>query len=825
MTAVRGWFYASCRWRRLAAAAIVALAVAARPSAAQDARGAVSGSVSVADANGNPIPMPGVTVTLTCPGAEPRTEVSNDRGTFDFVDVTATAARCSVVAELGGFTSAAATVAVSSEPAPVDLRLGLDTLREEVTVRGALGPTGVETHAAVERLALAEMQSAPIASDRFQDALPLIPGVVRGPDGLLSIAGARSNQTAMTFNSANGTDPVTGEEAIDIPIDAVSSVQVQGAAYAPEFGLSAGAVTLVETQRGGESWDVTLNDLEPRVRRRGGEFRGIESWTPRVTAGGPVVKGKFSLLESIQYEYSQTRVFGLPAFESDTEVQSLESFTRGDWTLDSANHVAVSSVLSPRETTYAGLNTFNPQPVTPDVKNFNVFVTGSDQVVVRENAVLESRVSVKRFDSTIGPSQGSAPMVLAPDVNSGSYFNDQDRTSWRVDAFAAYSFAPWGPAHLLKAGTGLGVETFAGTNRSREVDIVRENGTLSQRITFAGSGALDRRKTAFRAYAQDTWTASPRLSVQYGGRLDFESIAHRANVAPRTSITLAATGDARTVVRAGAGVFYSSVPLNVAAFDELQSRVVTTFAGDGVTPIVRSALVNARPSALDAPRSVNWNVELDRELAANFYVRAGYRERQNRDEAVVDIDAASIVLRTDGSSRYREGQVTARYQFRASDQIVASYTESSARGNLNEFNRFFGNIEDPIIRPDEVGPLPWDAPHRVLVWANVSLPHGFAIFPVVDARSGFPLSNVDADRDFVGPRNAVGRFPAFVSLDAQVTKKLRLFGHNATLGLKVFNITNHFNPRDYQGNLASAEFGGFANSVGRTFRGKWIFEF
>jgi hypothetical protein len=42
--------------------------------------------------------------------------------------------------------------------------------------------------------------------------------------------------------------------------------------------------------------------------------------------------------------------------------------------------------------------------------------------------------------------------------------------------------------------------------------------------------------------------------------------------------------------------------------------------------------------------------------------------------------------------------------------------------------------------------------------------------------------------------------------------------------LKVFNVTNHFNPRDYQGNLASPEFGGFANGVGRTFRGKWVFE-
>jgi hypothetical protein len=41
----------------------------------------------------------------------------------------------------------------------------------------------------------------------------------------------------------------------------------------------------------------------------------------------------------------------------------------------------------------------------------------------------------------------------------------------------------------------------------------------------------------------------------------------------------------------------------------------------------------------------------------------------------------------------------------------------------------------------------------------------------------------------------------------------------------VFNITNHFNPRDYQGNLASANYGGFNNSVGRAFRGKWVFEF
>src|SRR3984893_1165726 len=200
-----------------------------------------------------------------------------------------------------------AVVVKSGETVDVALLLDLDALHEEVSVTGS--PDTVDNGAIaapVERITASVMQTAPIASERFQDALPLIPGVVRGPDGLLNVSGTRSNQSALTFTNADGTDPVTGEDAIELPIDAVSSVQVRGAAFAPEFGLSAGAVTTVEPQRGGDRWHVTLNDLEPRVRRRAGEFRGIESWTPRVTTGGPVVKGRVTLLESVQYEYSQT---------------------------------------------------------------------------------------------------------------------------------------------------------------------------------------------------------------------------------------------------------------------------------------------------------------------------------------------------------------------------------------------------------------------------------------------------------------------------------------------------------------------------------------
>jgi hypothetical protein len=815
----------------LFALGVALLLLAADAFAAQEPATLVTGSVSVAGPDGQSLFVPGVTITLTCGSGDVRVEISNDQGEFRFAGATVTGA-CSIVADLQGFKSVAKTVTVTpGTPAEVVLQLGLDTLREEVTVVAKPDEAVDAPRATVDRVTTELMQTAPIANERFQAALPLIPGVVRGPDGLLNISGSRSNQAALMFNSANGTDPVTGEDAIELPIDAVSSVQVRGAAYAPEFGLSAGAVTTVETRKAGDAWHVTLNDLEPRLRRRGGKFYGIESFTPRITIGGPIVKGKLSLLLSMQYEFSQTPVFSLPPSARDTKLQGFASFTRVDWAASQTNHFTGSAMVSPRKTTYAGLNTFNPQGVTPDIELHNVLGSASDQIIVGSRGVLETRVSIKQFDSTIYPSQGTGPMVLAPDVNAGSYFNNEDRTSRRAEWLTTYSFTPIGPTHLIKVGAGLTHESFDGVSESRPVDIVRENGTLSQRTTFAGSGELARSRFALQGYAQDSWTATSRLTVQYGARYDYDSITDSLNLAPRASFTAVASADGRTVVRGGVGVFYNPIALNVASFEQRQTRVVAQFADDGLTPVGSAVVMpNIVWTGLRTPRSVNWNVEVDREWVKNLFVRVEYQQRENRFDSVVDPivlsdETTATVLRTDGSSRYREGQVSARYQFHGADQIVGSYTRSSAFGNLNDFNGFFGNIENPVIRPDARGPLPWDAPNRVLFWSSISLPRGFAVFPVLDVRTGFPLSNVDGDRNFVGPRNEVGRYPTFVSLDTQVTKKLRLFNHNATIGLKIFNITDHFNPRDYQGNLASQNFGDFNNSVGRTFRGKWVYEF
>ena len=186
------------------------------------------------------------------------------------------------------------------------------------------------------------------------------------------------------------------------------------------------------------------------------------------------------------------------------------------------------------------------------------------------------------------------------------------------------------------------------------------------------------------------------------------------------------------------------------------------------------------------------------------------------------------MLSNGGRSRYREFQVTTRYTFRGQDEFNASYVRSRAIGDLNDFNSYYANFANPIIRRNERSFLPFDAPNRFVFWGNFSVKYGITVAPLLEIRNGFPLSVIDEDRNFVGPRNA-GRFPNFASLDLQVLKRFSAPGrfsekYRFRAGLKVFNLTNHFNPRDFQGNNASEEFGGFYNGVGREFGMKFVIE-
>ena len=792
----------------------------------------LEGTVRVSSINGTGDRLPGVTVNLT-PAEPAKTKLStvtNDQGEYKFTDLVAGIYNLDV--SLSGFKQTTKNVAIRAGVTTVEnIELELEAISGTVTIVGESDELSsreaIQPAASFKQDAL---QTLPLVTERFQDALPLVPGVVRGPDGLLNVNGARASQSALTVNSANVDDPVTGESGFNLPIEAVQSVQVLTNPYAPEYGQFTGGVTAVQTKSGSEKFNINAQSFFPRIRRRGGSFVGIAAFTPRVTFSGPVIKDKLKFMQSFEYRFVRTPVENLPPLKRDTDLESFDSVSQLDWDIDDRNHLTTTFSLFPQKQRYVGLNTFNPQEVTPNFKQRGFLWAVNERRILNSRAVLESTFTVKEFDADVFPSSGNAPMDFSPNANSGNFFNQQSRRSKRYDALEVYSFNPpnFGGSHFMKLAVGISYVSFDGRNTSNTVRILRADGTSSQEINFEGSGVLARNKTEALAYYSDKWSVNNRLTIDYGVRYDRDNITKENKFAPRIGFAFLPLRDGRTVVRGGIGLFYDDIALNVATFTQLQNRVLTHFGSDGQQIIglpqrQRFELIGAN---YRTPRSVNWNLEVDREWMKNLFVRVGYQQRQARSEFVInpledDNREGIIGLDNSGSSRYHELEVTTRYKFRELDEFVASYIRSSSNGDVNDFNSYFGNFQNPIIHANEHTLLPWDSPNRFLFRGDFHVNYGFSVAPVLEIRNGFPYSIIDEDRNFVGPRNRAGRFPTFTSLDLQVLKTVSLPGrfnkYRAHLGLKVFNLTNHFNPRDFQNNLASDNFGGFSNGVGRLY--------
>lgn len=801
------------------------------------ATGTLRGAVTATAPDGQSYTIPAASLKLTGATQAAVTASSNEEGEYEFAGVLPGA--YTLEASDQGFKTASKTVNVrAGETSVENIILEVADVNEAVTVSASGYGVQATEAAPAATVTQSNLQTVPLVNERFLDALPLVPGVVRGPDGQINVKGGRPSQSGMTVNSSNVTDPVTGDYAINLPIEAVESLKVITNPYAAEYGNFTSGVTAVETRQGAEKWQYEFQNFFPRFRRRGGRTAGIEAFTPRLAFGGPLVKDRLSFFQSFEYRYVRTPVESLPAMKRDTGLESFDSFTRADWDIDPKDHLSTTFSLFPQKLRYVGLNTFNPQGVTPDFRQRGFFLGVNERRIINGSSFLESTFSVKQFDADVYPSSGPGVMNFAPDVNSGSFYNRQDRRSRRYEAREVYNFTPpnFFGSHEMKAGGGFSHDTFDGENASDTVRILRADGTRSQQIDFLGAGRLRRDKSEVSSFFEDKWGLTKRLTLEYGVRYDRDDVARENDLAPRLGVAFAPFADGRTVIRGGIGLFYDSVNLGVATFDQSQSRVLTRFAADGVqvvgTPVLQRLVTEGGETR--TPRSVNWDVEVDREWVTNLFVRVGYSEREGRREFIVNPteDAARgslLLLSNGGRSTYKEFQVETRYKFRERDELVASYTRSRATGDLNDFNSYFGNFQNPVIRADERSLLPWDAPNRFLLWGDFGVKYGVTVAPVLDIRSGFPLSNIDEDRNFVGERDRAGRFPTFASLDLQVLKSVSAPGrwkesYRFRLGAKVFNVTNHFNPRDYQGNLASDGFGGFSNGVGRLYGLKFVVE-
>ena len=163
-------------------------------------------------------PLSGVLVSLSSDVLQDKTLeiVSDEEGGYVFSGLVAGDYVVSVT--LQGFEKYERKVIVPIE-AVVDLNVLLTplALSESVTVTEAEGGLAKTESSLPSQVTTQNLRNAPLVNERFQDALPLLPGVVRGPDGALNIKGGRASQSGILVSSLNVTDPVTGNPGINLP--------------------------------------------------------------------------------------------------------------------------------------------------------------------------------------------------------------------------------------------------------------------------------------------------------------------------------------------------------------------------------------------------------------------------------------------------------------------------------------------------------------------------------------------------------------------------------------------------------------------------------
>ena len=192
--------------------------------------------------------------------------VSNDLGTYAFVSVLY--GNYEITVTLAGFEPVTKHLTIGTEHTrSLDFQLTPQGQKETITVNADdAGVDLTSSFGGTPALNAKPLKSLVQLNQDFQDALPMLPGVVRGLDGLIRIKGGRTNQANTLVNSASVTDPLPASRHSACRPWRFDSVQVLSNPFSSEYGQFASGVVDVDTRGGTDEWKWLFEDPVPRFR-------------------------------------------------------------------------------------------------------------------------------------------------------------------------------------------------------------------------------------------------------------------------------------------------------------------------------------------------------------------------------------------------------------------------------------------------------------------------------------------------------------------------------------------------------------------------------
>jgi hypothetical protein len=834
---------ASARATRIFATAILLAACALLPAAelgedskpieAEPPTGAIRGVVTRVDLQGQSTVLSGIPVKLSgdsLPG-QSLSVLTDAGGHYELTPMGAGVYLLEV--SLQGFKPFAKTVVLQQRETLVqDISVELETVSVSVEVQGEAA--AVTEHSADPDTTLTnrELPALPMAEQTAKEALPLVPGVIRTMDGTLNIKGEVEGQGMLLVDSSQLVDPVTGSFAIAVPLAVVETLNVYETPYNAQYGGFSGGLATIETKAPPSRWQYSVMDFVPGLRMKKRHIEGVSAETPRLFAGGPLLTDKLNISEAFDYVVKNHPLRGLPWPVDEVKTRGFTSFTTLQAIL-SPKHLLTANVAAfSMRTQFADINALVPQSASSNSGSKGVSASLSDSYQL-EAGTLATMFRYTRFDSN-AYGQGSEDMLITPGGWGGNFFNSWNRTANQFEGLPTFQLAHknWHGSHNLKIGVDVLHHSYTGSNQSRPIELLREDSSLAEQINFQGANRLNGEDTEVSEFAQDHWVLTDRLAVDSGLRLSTQSDGRSAALAPRAGLTYSLDRENKTVLHAGAGIFYDRVPLLATSFSQNPTRVDTFYNEAGLmigTPVpFQNVYLETKGGQMvfgdsrdpgTSPRNATWNVGIDRQLRPSMTLRLNYLQSQTSDIFLVNPETTGenslLALTHTGNSHYREFQASVRYRPSQRIELNTAYIHSRSKGDLNTLSDVFVPFEQPIIRPNVDAYLASDVPDRLLSTGVLQLPWNLTVSPVVDLHTGYRYSDVDVLQNYVGTPNSQ-RFPTFFSLDMKVYKDFqlpafvgRLRDHRLRIGVYSLNLTNHLNPHDVLNNIASPDFGHF----------------
>jgi outer membrane receptor protein involved in Fe transport len=574
---------------------------------AQTQRGSIDGKV--VDNTG--AVLPGVNVTIT--GSlliTSQTEATDSTGRYVFVNLLPGTYDLSYA--LQGFQTLLRQGVIVSvgRTTTIDVTLNVAGVEETVTVVGDTPTVDVRSTNVATNLDQALLQEIPTARDIWAILQTQAPQVVLnredvggsegGLQAVFSSKGTTWHQNTYSVNGVVTTDPAaTGATMYYFDYDSFEEVQVSTGSHAAEIATPGVYLNVViksggDTFAGGASYyyenenfssDNIDQELMDQGVSRGSSINLFSDFTAQL--GGPIVKDRLRFYTSWRDWRIHRNVVNFPLGENTDIFSGLGSVS---WQIDQRNQVTGlftrQTYLKPYRGTEIGV--FDPTSTWIEDDIFDI-AQGTWHSTVSDDTLLDARLSYSSIVFPLTPQQ-DATEAGNYDLATGAYsraqpfgYYDQNRDRLSINGALTRFVSDWNGSHQFKFGG-----EYQNAGEEYEEFYVRDLATY----TVDGAPAfVDFRKSHFTAanrfyewnfFAQDTWTANDRLTVNLGLRFsatrgftpeqgapagtyfpaqDFarQDVISWNSLAPRAGVIYDLTGEGKHALKASYGRYHHVV--------------------------------------------------------------------------------------------------------------------------------------------------------------------------------------------------------------------------------------------------------------------------